>query len=133
VSEVLAEADAAFLTKRGYAFEASLEGGMICLVIKDFELPHGYQPAMVDLLLRLPVQFPEVSPDMFWMDPSVTYEGGVVPPAADLREPYLGRTWQRWSRHFGASLWRPGVDDLRSYLRLIRTTLERERPAALAA
>jgi hypothetical protein len=121
-----------YLEGKGYRFAAVLEDNMICLVLSDFELPAGYQPRRVDLLLRLPMQFPEVGPDMFWTDPIVTYDGGGIPQAAELREQYVGRSWQRWSRHFGQSTWRPGVDDLRSYIRLIRATLERETLARAA-
>jgi len=126
VSDLLAESDLAYLSSKGLDFEAVLESNMIAVVIKGFELPRGYEPRVVDLLLRLPLQFPEAAPDMFWTDPVASYVGGGVPPASELRETYVGRSWQRWSRHFGRSHWRPGVDDLRSYVRLIRSTLERE-------
>jgi hypothetical protein len=129
MSDVLTDSDRLYLESKSFDFEAVVEANMICLVIKSFPLPTGYEPARADLLLRLPLQFPDVPPDMFWMDPPVRYAGGVVPPATELLENYVGRQWQRWSRHFGASAWRPGVDDLRSYLRLITATLERERPA----
>ena len=126
MSDLLAVSDLEYLSSRGVDFDAQLEGNMIALVIKGFELPRGYEPPAVDLLLRLPLQFPEAAPDMFWTDPVVSYVGGGAPPASELRETYAGRSWQRWSRHFGQSQWRPGIDDLRSYLRLIRSTLERE-------
>ena len=105
---------------------------MISLIIKGFALPAGYQPSEVDLLLRLPIQFPQTPPDMFWTDPAVSYANGGIPSQTQVREMYVGRSWQRWSRHFGQSHWRAGADDLRSYLRLIRSTLERE-VAALAS
>ncbi len=127
--DVLTDSDLLYLESKGFDFEAVVDANMICVVIKSFSLPPGYEPANADLLLRLPLQFPEVPPDMFWMDPPIRYVGGVVPPATDLLESYVGRQWQRWSRHFSTSVWRPGVDDLRSYVRLIKTTLERERPA----
>lgn len=132
MSELLPDNDVAYLRSRGLKFEAKIEDNMISLVIFDVELPSGYQPQAVDLLLRLPLQFPQAPPDMFWTDPVVTYDGGGVPAATQEREMHMGRSWQRWSRHFGTSHWRPGVDDLRSYMTLIRSTLERE-VMALAA
>jgi hypothetical protein len=130
--DVLGEREQKYLDSRGYTYEATVESNMVCLVIKDLPLPPGYEPEHVDLLLRLPLQFPDVAPDMFWTDPPVRYIGGVVPPGTELLEAYVGRTWQRWSRHFGVSNWRPGVDDLRSYMQLIRATLDRERLARAA-
>jgi hypothetical protein len=130
--DVLGEAEKTYLEGKGLSYEATLEANMVCLVIKDYGLPAGYSPQSVDLLLRLPPQFPEVGPDMFWTDPAVRYADGSIPQATDLLETYVSRSWQRWSRHFGQSLWRPGVDDLRSYLRLIRSTLEREQTARVS-
>ena len=132
MSDLLPDIDVEYLRSKGLDFEAQLEGGMISLVIKEYALPSGYHPSEVDLLLRLPLQFPQVSPDMFWTDPAVSYTNGGTPSQTQVRESHVGRTWQRWSRHFGRSRWRPGTDDLRSYLRLISSTLEKE-VAAIAS
>lgn len=99
------------------------EGQMISVIIYGYPLPAGYSPSTVDLLLRLPHGFPDAAPDMFWADPAVTYANGAVPPATNVREVHHARTWQRWSRHLAVA-WRPGIDNLQTYLRLIRTDLE---------
>lgn len=126
--DLLSTAAIEYLTGRELRYDAELEGGMIALIVYDYELPAGYQPHQVDLLLRLPLQFPDAAPDMFWTSPVVTYtNNGALPPQTDQRESHRGRTWQRWSRHFTeTSRWRPGVDDLRSYMTLIGTTLKNE-------
>lgn len=123
--ELLREVDAAFLENRGIDFEAAVENNMTCLILRAFKLPAGYDHSLVDLLLRLPLQFPEVGPDMFWMDPTVLYADGRVPTNTSP-EIVLGHSWQRWSRHFTHSPWRPETDNLQSFCRLIRTVLERE-------
>lgn len=123
---MLPDNDLEYLRNKELDFDTQLEGNMISLVIKRFTLPAGYQPSKVDLLLRLPVQFPQAPPDMFWTDPVISYTTGGAPPQTQSRQSFMGRSWQRWSRHFGQSRWRPGTDDLRSYLRLIRSTLEKE-------
>lgn len=99
---------------------------MICVTIPQYRLPDGYAPACVDLLLRLPPGFPDVPPDMFWTDPVVTYNDGHPPLATELRESYLGRSWQRFSRHLEPAAWRPGQDSLQSYITLIHNDLARE-------
>lgn len=132
MSDLLSDADDQLLRSVGYEYEATVEANLICLVIHGYRLPAGYDPTEADLLLRLPMQFPSVAPDMFWLDPAVTYAGGAVPPATEVREPHLGRMWQRWSRHFTDARWRPGVDDLRTYLALIGSTLKREVNARAA-
>lgn len=132
MTDLLPDNDLEHLRSRGLKHEIKLEGNMISLVVFDVELPSGYHPETIDLLLRLPLQFPQAPPDMFWTDPVVSYAGGSVPPQTQVREHHMGRSWQRWSRHFGQSHWRPGVDDLRSYMTLIRSTLEREVMARAA-
>jgi E2/UBC family protein E len=128
---MLSEGDETYLKERGFDYEVVPEGAMFALIIRGFRLPAGYEPDVVDLLLRLPGGFPDAAPDMFWTDPVVAYADGGQPPATDARLEFEGRTWQRWSRHL-AIAWRPGIDSLQTYLRLIRTDLEKNAPAAVA-
>lgn len=128
---MLSEDDEAYLKERRFDYEVISEGQMFSLIIRGFHLPSGYVPAVADLLLRLPGGFPDAAPDMFWTHPVVGYAGGGAPPATETRLEYEGRIWQRWSRHLAVA-WRPGVDNLRSYLRLIRTDLEKNAPVQAA-
>jgi hypothetical protein len=125
---VLPTADSEYLEREGLRYEAVVEQQMISLVIFDFELPPGYAPPVADLLVRLPAGFPDASPDMFWVDPEVHYADGQVPAQTQVRQSFRGRVWQRWSRH-PVQEWRIGIDNLQTYIRLIRTGLEREAPA----
>lgn len=97
---------------------------MVCLTIVGYQLTAGLTPAVNELLVRLPSGFPDVAPDMFWFAEPVTRSDGAVIPAAEVREPHLGRIWQRWSRHI-AGQWRPGTDDLRSYMAYIRSCINK--------
>jgi Prokaryotic E2 family E len=107
------------LEDRGLSYEVTTEAGMTCVVIRSWRLPTGYDRAEADLLIRLPAGFPDVAPDMWWFEPAVKLSGGAVIQATDLTETYLGRQWQRWSRHFQPGQWRSGLDGLESYLALI--------------
>jgi hypothetical protein len=113
------------LVERGHAtsFEIQQENGLVCVVVDEFRLPAGLAQETTTLLLRLPPGFPDAPPDMFWVDPPVTFAGGAALPASDLIENYLGRQWQRFSRHLAAGEWRPGIDSLGTFLALIRKTL----------
>lgn len=124
---MLAEDDAKFLEEQGWAFEVQADGELINVVISNYELPAGYSVSETDLLLRLPAGFPDARPDMFWLSPPVSYDAGGVPPGSEQREEYLGRSWQRWSRHLGERDWRPGIDNLQSYVRFVRTNLQSAR------
>ncbi len=117
--------DAAFLTDRYPDHSVLGDGRMICVLIPGWPLPAGYSDDSIDLLLRLAPGYPDVAPDMWWMDPAVSLLSGAPIAAADQREPYLGRVWQRWSRHLPAGAWNTGIDCLQTYLAQVRTELER--------
>lgn len=121
----LLPADAQALDERSLVYEAIVESGMTCVVIKSWLLPAGYDHSESDLLLRLPAGFPDVAPDMWWFAPAVKLASGGVIPATEVVENHLGREWQRWSRHFQPGQWRSGVDGLESFLALIQHELVR--------
>jgi Prokaryotic E2 family E len=124
---VLPTDDVAFLEAKGHAYKVTAEGGFTCLVIQDYLLPPGYRPERSDLLLRLPGGWPDAAPDMFWMDPPVTYLDGRSPLQTQRSEQYLGRTWQRFSRHLPGGAWRAG-DGLETWINKIRDVLCSEAP-----
>ncbi len=124
----LPEADIAYLTERGTRYSITIEANMICLVIEGYSLPPGYDRERSDLLLRLSPGYPDVPPDMWWFDPAVRLANGSGIPATESIEPYLGRSWQRWSRHFNSGQWKSGIDSLESYMALIRNELNRYVP-----
>ena len=110
----------------------TLDGGMICVVLPSFTLPDGFTVRNADLLLRLSPGYPDVAPDMWWFSPAVARADGRTIAATEHHESYLGRTWQRWSRHHNPGQWRSGIDSIESYLALVRKELA-SAGAALAA
>ena len=117
---VLREQDQSFLDSLGYSYSVEVSDGFVNVVLANFPTP-GLDLYHVDLLLRLPVGFPDATPDMFWVSPALTAKGAAI-PGTELTENYLGRSWQRWSRHIGGQ-WRPGVDNLETYLAYVRRAL----------
>lgn len=99
------------------------EGGMICVLIPQFPLGDGYTQSQSDLLLRLSQGYPDVQPDMWWFSPAVQRLDGRPIQATQLREHYLRRDWQRWSRHLRPGQWRSGLDSVESYLAIVRREL----------
>jgi hypothetical protein len=104
---------------------------MTCVVFKNFALPKGFDRPQSDLLLRFNAGYPDVPPDMWWFDPAILRADGKQIPATNVFEHHLGRSWQRWSRHLPAGLWRPGIDSVESFLALVRRELERSVPGAV--
>jgi hypothetical protein len=121
----LPQSDIACLNERGLEYSVSAEANMTCVVFPGFALPPGYDRPKSDLLVRLRPGFPDVPPDMWWFNPPVLLAGGRSVPATEVTEHHLGRSWQRWSRHFSAGQWRSGTDCIESFLALIRKELER--------
>lgn len=121
----LPQAELDYLQYRGVPYSVVEEGGMTCVVFPAYPLPPGYHQAAADLLLRLNPGFPDVPPDMWWFDPPVCRVDGRPIPATEQMESYVGRIWQRWSRHLNAGQWQPGIDSLGSFMALIRRELER--------
>jgi hypothetical protein len=69
---------------------------------------------------------------MWWVDPALHRADGSVIEATQVMEPHLGRTWQRWSRHFAPGQWQSGIDGLESYLALIHSEFLRAAGQAAA-
>jgi hypothetical protein len=36
---------------------------------------------------------------------------------------FEGKNWQRWSRHYPANEWRPGIDGIHTYLKKVNNAL----------
>lgn len=122
VTSILREQDKQFLDESGLTYTVTVDGGFADLVIAGFATAPGLNPANVDLLVRLPFGFPDATPDMFWVAPHISAAAGSPVPGTELNETVQARTWQRWSRHI-AGQWRPGVDNLETYLAYVRRCL----------
>lgn len=122
---MLPAADVAFFESKSLNHTVALDAGMTCVLMRQFELPAGLSVPKADLLLRLSPGYPDVPPDMWWFSPAVFRSDGSRIEATDSIEHYLGRDWQRWSRHLDPQRWMAGVDSLESYLALIVSELRR--------
>ena len=111
--------DDEFLNDRFPVHNVVAEAGMTCIVVPGLILPRGLSHDTSDLLLRLSPGYPDVPPDMWWFDPGLRRSDGRTIDRTESIETYLGRRWQRWSRHLPPGLWRSGSDRLRSYFTLI--------------
>jgi hypothetical protein len=117
---VLPQADLDFLNEKGWRFEIAPHPGEVRIYIRDFQLPQWYSPRLTDLLIRLPLGYPQSNPDMFWTKPDVRLANGAYPNRADYHDPSADH-WQRWSRH---NDWRPAIDNLRSKMASVKRELE---------
>jgi hypothetical protein len=99
--------------------------GAACLLIKGFDVSAGgFVPAAIELMIRIPPQYPMTPLDMWYCDPPIRVAStGQFAVASEVMETHLGRTWQRFSRHLNGN-WRHGLDGLRSFFSLIQRELQ---------
>jgi hypothetical protein len=102
--------------------EVREDGGFINLIFKDFPIPPGYNRSTADLLVRMPMAYPDAGPDMFWTIPELTLRNGAAPQAGEQLEMHVGRQWRRFSWHMA---WKPNAVNLRGFMDFIRSRLER--------
>lgn len=112
-----------YLTERGILFEEHEESGQKAIIVKQFRLPTGrFGVPSADLLILLPSGYPDCPPDMFYTMPWLKLiASNCHPTGADCSHEFLGRTWQRWSRH--SNEWRPGIDGIWTMLKRVETAL----------
>jgi hypothetical protein len=121
----LPEADREYLVYKGYGFQEIVEAGTNGLIICDWLLPEGkFNCPNADLLIFIPLGYPDIKPDMWHFFPQILLSQGTRPArAADTIQNFNGRIWQRWSRHLNPSDWRPGSDGIHTYLKKVDAAL----------
>ena len=122
----LPEADEEHLEGRGLPWEAVVDGNQSWVLVHDWPIPAGYNCQTVTVALMIPPAYPDVGLDMVYFDPALSRLDG-RPIGALSPHQAMGRTWQRWSRHYtGQNPWRIGMDDISTHLILIGDWLRRE-------
>jgi hypothetical protein len=108
----LAAEDGQWLSDQGVRYTEHLDPthGPL-LVFRDFVLPQvKFTVATADILSKMPTNFPDSGPDMFWAKPRVLLApDGRFAICTDVNEMFLGETWQRWSRYWNALPWQSGI------------------------
>lgn len=119
LKEILPESDADYLTSKFIDFEVIRNTNDVHIILKDYQFPEVYDPRQSNLLIILPVGYPNAKLDMFWTYPDVKLATGNWPLSSNVHQDFHGKGWQRWSRHIN---WRSGIDNLRSFV----TSVQRE-------
>lgn len=115
--------DVECLESSGFTWEAVQHGTQRGIVMRSFLLPAGLRPSEVDLLIRIPPQYPVAALDMFYLSPGASRTDG-RPIDRLTTEAFDGVSWQRWSRHrLPEQRWRPGVDSISTHLHLVTSAL----------
>lgn len=123
----LPELDEAFLDSLGLTWETVEEAGVQWLLLADYQLPEGFDRAVVDVAIQISAGYPAAQLDMAYFHPWIATASHRPIPAADVAQALDGRQWQRWSRHrTGENPWIPGEDDLSSHVHYMDAWLAAE-------
>jgi hypothetical protein len=106
----------AYLRSQGYKIDVHENSGMIILIIRHYNLPPGYNKAATDLLLKIPISYPNGKLDMFWTEPDLRLQDSNGQANTSV-ENILDRQWLRYSWH--PQKWNPGRDNLLTFLQFI--------------
>ena len=113
-----------YLESKGIVFQEIIDGSHKGVILPGFRLPSNkYDVHQAEVLIVLPPGYPDVPPDMFYLQPWVKLEANNrYPTAADQAFRFNGVSWQRWSRHNNE--WRPGTDGIWTMLKRVEHALE---------
>lgn len=109
------------LRRDGHIIEVVVAEGWICVLFRAYELPRHFNKPATDLLLKLPLSFPNGKPDMFWTEVDVSLATGACPRRAGEVETALGKRWRRFSWH--PKSWNPATDNLHTFLEFVNRRL----------
>ena len=120
----LPSSDREYLQSKGFTFHEVVDGRNKGVVFPAFKLPpNKYDVLQAEMLILLPSGYPDVPPDMFYLQPWAKLTAhSRYPKAADHAFNFNGLSWQRWSRHNNE--WRRGVDGIWTMLKRVEHALE---------
>lgn len=119
LGKIMPESDVTYLVSKYTDFDVITNGNDLHVIFPNHSFPDVYQTRQADLLIILPVGYPNAKLDMFWTYPDVKLTNGTWPTSSEVHQDFNAKSWQRWSRHIN---WRSGIDSLRTFV----TAVQRE-------
>jgi Prokaryotic E2 family E len=114
--------DAESLRQTHYSLDLKPESSRVYAEFHGFRLPKNrFNKGRTELLVVVPLPYPDAKIDMFYTEPDLSLINGGVPKGAEVIESHLGRNWRRFSWHTNS--WNPAVDDLASHVSFIEQRL----------
>lgn len=108
------------LYEQGYRTEVHEDSGLTIVILKKFPLPKGYNKDCTDVLIKVPVSYPNGKLDMFWTEQDLRLANATA-LASTSTEQILGRQWLCFSWHPGK--WNPGRDNILTFVEFINRRL----------
>lgn len=116
--------DEDYLISRGFNYIVSEDNTGLFLVLKDYKLSEEYNQCQTDVLIKIPIGYPMVGIDMFFVNPHIKLATtNMNPPATDAIVSFIGTSWQQFSRHYQ---WHPTFN-LETHIKMVDNVLARGR------
>lgn len=112
------QTDIQTLEEDGYTISAERDGSTVYVVFEDYSLPAKYSPDQTDLLVKVPLPYPDSKIDMFWTELDVRGPNGLPEKAGHTHE-FIGREWRRFSWHRNED-WNPAYHDLIDHMEFVK-------------
>jgi len=123
----LLEKDEVYLNERGFKWETFVDGGRRWLLIREYELPDGYDHAVVDIAIDVPPSYPRAEIDMFHCHPHLALKSGRSIGETSGRTQIGAKTFQQWSRHLnGVTRWNPNTDSVMTHIAVVEAAFLKE-------
>lgn len=102
-------------------------GRLNWLIIRDFEIPDGYNVKKANAAILIPPHYPTAQLDMIYFNPALSRADGKMIRAISTGQSIEGKIYQRWSRHrTTANKWSTEIDNIESHLDLMLSCLKAE-------
>lgn len=114
------------LRQLSYAYTVAVDDDYSSLVVKNFNLPPGYNFSQIPIMLNLPTSYPESSPGIgssqVYVPDNLRYKGR---KPKDFHE-YSGPAgWAWWCYEW--INWKPGKDNLITFFEMLRAHMTNPR------
>jgi hypothetical protein len=117
--------DTRYLDANHPNWETIVCGANRVLLLHDFSVPNGYTVRVSTAAIIIPMNYPTQELDMVYFYPSLTRSDGQAIRQADVQVVFDGVSYQRWSRHYTITKWKPEEDNIATHVMAIRDWLIR--------
>lgn len=116
--------DEEYLKSRDFEYTITEGTNELFLVLRDYKLSSEYSEPKTNVLIRIPVGYPMVGIDMFFVKPHIkVVSTNMNAPATEGIANFIGSDWQQFSRHYE---WKPTYN-LETHIKMVDDVLGRGR------
>lgn len=117
--------DTQYLEANHPNWETIVDGNNKVLLLHDFSIPDGYSVRTSTAAIIIPANYPTQGLDMVYFHPHIARSDGQAIRQTNVQVAFDGISYQRWSRHYTVTRWKPDEDSIATHVMAIRDWLIR--------